>query len=96
MEKQTKLKQLAGPASGNDATRANKGAHVFVADLSKGANIPYELGDDRAAWVHAVRREIDVNGVSLKASDAVAVSGENRVLTATGLQSNEILLFDLS
>jgi quercetin 2,3-dioxygenase len=94
-EKQNELKRLAGPARGNGATRINQDAHVFVAELSKGAEIPYDLGGNRAAWVHAVRGEVQVNGVSLKTGDAAAVSGENLVVTATGPESNEILLFDL-
>jgi quercetin 2,3-dioxygenase len=94
-EKQNKLKRLAGPARGNGAARIKQDAHVFVAELSKGAVIPYDLGENRAAWVHAVRGEIHVNGVSLKTGDAAAVSGENLVVTATGPESNEILLFDL-
>ena len=53
------------------------------------------VGDGRAAWVHAVRGEIGVNAVSLKTGDAAYVSGENLVLTGSGAESNEILLFDL-
>ena len=94
-EKQNKLKRLAGPARGNGAARINQDAHVFVAELSKGVEIPYDLGGNRAAWVHSVHGEIQVNGVPLKTGDAVAVSGENLVLTTTGPDSNEILLFDL-
>ena len=94
-EKRNKLRRLAGPAGGNGAARINQDALVFVADLSKGAEISYELGDDRAAWVHAVRGEIDLNAVSLKTGDAASVSGENLVFTGTGAESNEILLFDL-
>ena len=94
-EKQNKLKRLASPTGGNGAARINQDAHVFVADLSKGATIPYELPGKRAAWVHAVRGELTVNGVKLKSGDAASVSGEKVVMTGTGSESNEILLFDL-
>ncbi len=96
-EKQNKLKRLAGPAGGNGAARINQDAHVFVAELSKGAEIPYSLGSNRAAWVHVVRGEVAVNGVPLHTGDAAAVSGEEHLALSGGdSESSEILLFDLA
>jgi redox-sensitive bicupin YhaK (pirin superfamily) len=89
------LKRLAGPTGGNGAARINQDAHVFVAELSKGAMIPYDLAGKRAAWVHAVRGEVTVNGNLLKSGDAAAVSSEKLVMTGTGTESSEFLLFDL-
>jgi len=94
-EKLNKLKRLAGPTGGNGAARINQDAHVFVAELSKGATIPYDLAGKRAAWVHAVRGEVSVNGTPLKSGDAAAVSSEKLVMTGTGTESSEFLLFDL-
>jgi quercetin 2,3-dioxygenase len=94
-EKWDRLKRLAGPNPGNGASRINQDAHVFVAAVSKGATIPYELGENRAAWVHAVRGTVEVNGVALKTGDAAAVSGEDLVLTGAEPESSELLLFDL-
>jgi len=96
-EKQNQLKRLAGPASGNGAARINQDAHVFVAELSRGAKIPYDLGSDRAAWVHVVRGDIAVNGVGLRTGDAAAVSGEGHLaINAGNAGSSEILLLDLA
>jgi quercetin 2,3-dioxygenase len=94
-EKQNKLKRLAGPSGGNGAARINQDAHVFVAELAKGAEIPYKLGWNRAAWVHVVRGEVGVNGVLLHTGDAAAVSGEDLALTGGDAASSEFLLFDL-
>jgi quercetin 2,3-dioxygenase len=96
-EKQNKLKRLAGPASVNGAARINQDAHMFVAELAKGAEIPYSLASKRAAWVHVVRGGVAVNGIELQTGDAAAVSGEEK-LALTGLDSepSEILLFDLA
>jgi len=96
-EKQNKLKRLAGPASVNGAARINQDAHMFVAELAKGAEIPYSLASKRAAWVHVVRGGVAVNGIELHTGDAAAVSGEEK-LALTGLDSDpsEILLFDLA
>jgi len=96
-EKENKLKRLAGPADGNGAARINQDAQVFVADLAKGAEIPYSLGSNRAAWVHVVRGEVAVNGVALRTGDAAAVTGEKQLaLTGRDPGSSEILLFDLA
>ena len=94
-EKQNQLRRLAGPSGGNGAAQINQDAHVFVAELSKGAKIPYNLSAKHAAWVHAVRGNITVNDVALQAGDAAAVSGENLVLTGNSSEASEILLFDL-
>ncbi len=94
-EKQNKLKLLAGPERVPGAAQINQDAQVYVADLSNGSSIPYALEKDRAAWVHAVNGQIEVNGVTLNTGDAAAVTGENLMLKATGTGSNEILLFDM-
>jgi redox-sensitive bicupin YhaK (pirin superfamily) len=96
-EKQNRLKLLAGPAGGNGAAQINQDAHVFVAELAKGIEIPYNLGPNRAAWVHVVRGEVAVNGVALRTGDAAAISAEKQLsLTGRDLESSEILLFDLA
>ena len=96
-EKQNKLKRLAGPASVNGAARINQDAHMFVAELAKGAEIPYSLASKRAAWVHVVRGGVAVNGIELQTGDAAAVSGEEKLaLTGLGAEPSEILLFDLA
>ena len=95
-EKKNKLKRLAGPQGGAGAARINQDAQVFVAELAKGADIPYSLDSKRAAWVHVVRGEVVVNGVALHTGDAAAVSGEEQVaLTGGDTESSEVLLFDL-
>jgi redox-sensitive bicupin YhaK (pirin superfamily) len=96
-EKQNKLKRLAGPGASNGAAHINQDAHVFVAELAKNKEIAYSLGPKRAAWVHVVRGNVAVNGVSLETGDAAAVSGEDHLtLTGGDAPSNEILLFDLA
>ncbi len=70
---------------------------MFVADLENGAEVGYDLAAKRAAWVHVVRGAVEVNGVGLKAGDAAAVSGEERVaVRGTDGEASEILLFDLA
>ena len=95
-EKKNKLKRLAGPEGGNGAARINQDAHVFVAELARGVEIPYSLGSKRGAWVQVVRGGVAVNGIEVHTGDAVAVSGAERLaLTGVDSEPSEILLFDL-
>jgi redox-sensitive bicupin YhaK (pirin superfamily) len=96
-EKKDRWKRLAGPAGGNGAARINQDAQVFVAELAQGSEIPYRLGRNRGAWVHAVRGEVAVNGVVLHTGDAAAVEGEESLtVKGIGADAGEILLFDLA
>jgi len=95
-EKQNQLKRLAGPTGGNGAARINQDAHVFVAELAQGIEIPYSLGANRGAWVHVVRGAVTVNGVALQTGDSAAISDEeNLALIGGDAESSEILLFDV-
>jgi redox-sensitive bicupin YhaK (pirin superfamily) len=96
-EKKNKLKLLAGPKGSGAGTSINQDAQMFVAELEKGTEIPYSLGSKRAAWVHVVRGEVAVNGKELKAGDAAAVNGEEKLsLSGLGAEGSEILLFDVA
>jgi quercetin 2,3-dioxygenase len=96
-EKKNKLKRLAGPEGGNGSARINQDAHMFVAELARGVEIPYSLASKRAAWLHVVRGGVAVNGIELKTGDAAEVSGEEKLaLTGVAAEPSEILLFDLA
>jgi redox-sensitive bicupin YhaK (pirin superfamily) len=96
-EKQNKLKLLAAPEAGNGVARINQDARMFVAELAKGAEVPYSLGSKRAGWLHVVRGGVSVNGIELHTGDAAAVSGEEKLaLTGVDSEPSEILLFDLA
>jgi quercetin 2,3-dioxygenase len=96
-EKKNQLKRLAGPQAAGSGSRINQDAHVFVAQLEKDVEIGYELGTNRAAWVHVVRGDVTVNGIALGTGDGAAVSSEKRLaLTGADPEPSEILLFDLA
>jgi redox-sensitive bicupin YhaK (pirin superfamily) len=94
-EKRGKLKLLAGPKGGEGVARINQDAQVFVAELEKGEEIGYRLGDGRHAWLHVIRGGVTVNGIALETGDAAALSREE-ALKVTGSVASEILLFDLA
>jgi quercetin 2,3-dioxygenase len=96
-EKRNGLKLLASPEGESGAAWINQDARMFVSELEPGVAVTHALGEERGAWVHAVRGEVSVNGTKIQTGDAVAVRGE-ATLTITG-ESNEpseILLFDVA
>ncbi len=96
-DKRNKLMRLAGPEGAGGLARINQDAHVFVAELENGKEIPYSLDSKRAGWVHVVRGGVGVNGISLRAGDAAAVNAEKKLtITGLGAEPGEILLFDLA
>lgn len=96
-EKKGRLKLLAGPKGGNGVAKINQDAQVFVAELPNGDEVSYELGPQRHAWLHLISGAATVNGTTLHAGDAAAISDEPRltVIGANG-EPSEILLFDLA
>lgn len=53
------------------------------------------LNAELHAWVHVARGKASVNGHTLEAGDAVALSGEPAV-RIEGLEGSEVLVFDLA
>jgi quercetin 2,3-dioxygenase len=95
-EKENRWKRLAGPANGDGAAIIHQDAQVFVADVGKGVELSYRLAPKRAAWLHAVRGKVAINGVKLRTGDAAAITAETDLLLSgdDGVPS-EVLLFDL-
>ncbi len=92
-EKRNRLKQLAGPEGGEGVARINQDARLYVADLEKGVEVAHDLASNRAAWVHVVRGDVSVNGTALHTGDAVAATGEEKLMLSG---EGEVLLFDLA
>src|ERR1700690_806952 len=95
--KRDKLMLIAGPDHVDRAVQINQDARVFVTEVSRGHTVSHELGKTRHAWVHVVRGSASVNGVSLTAGDAAALSMEEKLtISGEGSQPSELLVFDLN
>ena len=70
-------------------------ADLHVARLATGSSLTHPLANDRAAWLQLISGSLAVNGQSLFAGDAAALSGEPAVrISAVG--DSHFLLFDLA
>jgi redox-sensitive bicupin YhaK (pirin superfamily) len=73
----------------------NQDADLYVAKLEAGNEASHELKPARHAWVHVAEGEVKLNGDTLKAGDAVALSDESQVQLVAAKPS-QVLLFDLN
>ena len=55
----------------------------------------HQLGKGRHAWLQVAKGTVDLDGNSLTQGDGAAISNEQK-LSVKGLESAEILLFDLA
>jgi redox-sensitive bicupin YhaK (pirin superfamily) len=73
----------------------NQDADLYIAKLEKGDKAAHELKPARHAWLHVAEGEVKLNGDTLKAGDAMALSDERQVQLVAANPS-QVLLFDLN
>jgi hypothetical protein len=98
-EKRGTLRLIAGPDKGGNPPAAfiNQDARMYAAVLGTGESVDYSLRPGRYAWVHCATGAVDVNGLSLKEGDGLAVSEESALsLRGSNGDDSEVLLFDLA
>jgi len=98
-EKRGRLRLMAGPDVDGTAAAARiyQDARMYATVLAPGESVTSALAPGRHAWVQCVTGDADVNGLSIKAGDGVAVSDEPAVvLRGAGAAGAELLLFDLA
>jgi redox-sensitive bicupin YhaK (pirin superfamily) len=83
------------PKGGDGAVSIAADARVYAGVLSRGKAFEQVMAPGRYAWIHIVRGEVAVNGVTLSAGDGAAVSDE-RSLKFVPAAETELLVFDLA
>ena len=73
----------------------NQDADLYVAKLEAGGKASHALKPNRHAWLHVAQGEVKVNGDTLRAGDAAALSDETQVQLVAAKPS-QVLLFDLN
>ncbi|MBD2042794.1 pirin family protein [Microcoleus sp. FACHB-672] len=94
-EKRNQLRLIASPGGQDGSVTVHQDAKLYASVLDAGEKVVHELSPNRHIWVQVAQGEITVNGLSLSAGDAAAISEENRVVVMANTAS-EILLFDLA
>jgi quercetin 2,3-dioxygenase len=87
---------LVASKTGRDHSMAiNQDVDLYLARLAAGKNVSHPLRPERHAWVHVAEGKARVNGQTLKAGDAAALSGEPHI-DLTGVGDAKVLIFDLN
>ncbi len=73
----------------------NQDADLYLARLEAGDKASHALKPSRHAWVHVAEGEVKLDGETLRAGDAVALSDESGVQLVAAKPS-QVLLFDLN
>jgi len=94
-EKTSRLRLVASPEGKDGSVTIHQDASIYASLLNAGENLDYENPKNRRAWVQAARGQLQVNGLTLRAGDGLAVTGGEK-LRFTGVEKSEYLLFDLA
>jgi redox-sensitive bicupin YhaK (pirin superfamily) len=94
-EKRGRLRLIVSPDGEDGSLRIHQDVRLFASILGDGEQVHHELAPGRHAWVQIVSGRIALNDVELGPGDGAAISDETR-LALTGLETAEILLFDLN
>lgn len=92
--KQGKLRLIASSDGRDGSVLIHQDAAIYATILNGSDQVEHALGEGRAGYVHLIRGTATVNGVTLKAGDALKVIAENSV-AISGAEAAELLVFDL-
>lgn len=88
--------QLVASRTGDNGSLViHQEAQILLADLTNGHRLEYAIPNGRHVWLQILRGTLTANGHRLETGDAIALSDEARLETATD-SSAEVMLFDLA
>ena len=94
IERRGRLRLIASADGADGSVLMHQDAKLYVGLFDGKEQATVELGKDRLAYVHVATGALSVNGIALKAGDALKVSAES-MLTLTDADKAQVLVFDL-
>lgn len=85
---------IASPDGDQGSVSLHQDTRLYAARLDRGESVRYKLADNRKAYVHIARGNLNLNGKPFSAGDGATIAEENTVELAAD-QPAEVLLFDL-
>jgi hypothetical protein len=90
-----KLHLVVSKEGREDSLPIHQDTDLYVARLAAGGAIEHRFAPHRSGWVQVIEGELEVNGMTLRAGDGAAITGEQRIeLRSAG--DSHWLLFDLN
>jgi redox-sensitive bicupin YhaK (pirin superfamily) len=86
--------RIAAPDPGENEVRLVQDAEIWSAKLDAGVEAIHLLAQGRKAWVQVASGEVRVDGQTLKAGDAGAITDQVQIAVRS-TEPSEVLLFDL-
>jgi len=90
-----KLHLVTSKAGRDGSIPIHQDADLWLAKLDAGNRVAHQLAPGRQAWVHVAEGEVTLNGKTLQAGDAAALT-EPEALELTAAKPAQVLLFDLN
>ena len=88
--------QLVASRDGRDSSlQIHQDAEIYLADLTSGGEARYKIPDGRHVWLQVLRGEVEADGETLSAGDAISLSQEAE-LNVRARDASELMLFDLA
>jgi quercetin 2,3-dioxygenase len=94
-EKRGTLKLVASPTGEDGSITIHTDAKVYAGIFGHGDRAQLALDENRGAWVHVARGNVNVNGQTLGDGDGLGLEGQ-RTITVEGIDDGEVLVFDLA
>lgn len=92
--KKGKLALIASPDGRHGSVLIHQNATIYASIMDEGDSLKHELDEGRLGYVHLIRGAVTVNGVHLKAGDALKLSDEP-LIKLDQAEDAELLVFDL-
>src|SRR5471030_1118244 len=87
--------RIAAPEPRENEVRLVQDAEIWTAKLDAGVEAIHLLAPGRKAWLQVAKGEIRVDGETLKAGDAAAITDHTQIAVRS-IEASEVLLFDLA
>ena len=94
-QRKNRLQLVASRDGAEGSLVIHQDAQIFLADLTAGYPVDYEIPAGRHIWLQVLRGSVTANGQSLGTSDAVSVSDETKLELKSDMTA-EVMLFDLA
>jgi len=92
--KKNQLRLIASPDGADGSLLIHQDARIYATILDGSQRLLHALADGRGAYVQVARGQLQVNGITLQAGDALQVSDEAQLILENGNDA-EVLVFDL-
>jgi redox-sensitive bicupin YhaK (pirin superfamily) len=87
--------RIAAPDPRENEVRLVQDAEIWTAVLDAEVEAIHPLAQGRKAWLQVAKGEVKVDGETLKAGDAAAITDQDKIAVRSK-EPSEVLLFDLA